>query len=108
MACAGKLYSTSSQFRPIRSLISIQTSTRNGVAIGASLVNETDEIMLISDNGILVRTRVREVREMGRATQGVRLINRYLEMQVDQLDAIGSSSSLVPMTRAALSGREHY
>ncbi len=61
--------------RGTKGMISIQTSTRNGVAIGASLVNETDEIMLISDNGILVRTRVREVREMGRATQGVRLIN---------------------------------
>ena len=61
--------------RGTKGMISIQTSARNGVAIGASLVNETDEIMLISDNGVLVRTRVCEVREMGRATQGVRLIN---------------------------------
>ncbi|MEN9760006.1 MAG: hypothetical protein RL676_1157, partial [Pseudomonadota bacterium] len=47
---------------------------RNGKVVGAVLVNPTDEIMLITDKGVLVRTRVSEVREMGRATQGVTLI----------------------------------
>ena len=56
-------------------MIAIQTSTRNGKVVGAVLVNPTDEIMLITTGGILVRTRVSEIREMGRATQGVTLIN---------------------------------
>jgi len=42
--------------------------------VGAVLVDPNDEIMLITDKGVLVRTRVAEVREMGRATQGVTLI----------------------------------
>ncbi len=56
-------------------VISIQSTERNGEVIGAELVNEDDEIMLISSGGTLVRTRVREVSSMGRNTQGVRLIN---------------------------------
>ncbi len=55
-------------------VISIQTSERNGAVVGAVLVEEGDQIMLISERGILVRTRVSEVRAMGRNTQGVRLI----------------------------------
>jgi DNA gyrase subunit A len=55
-------------------MIAIQTSERNGKVVGAVLVNPSDEIMLITDKGVLVRTRVSEVREMGRATQGVTLI----------------------------------
>jgi DNA gyrase subunit A len=55
-------------------MIAIQTSERNGKVVGAVLVDEADEIMLITDKGVLVRTRVAEVREMGRATQGVTLI----------------------------------
>jgi len=56
-------------------VISIQTSERNGNVIGAVLVDEKDEIMLISNQGTLVRTRCAEVSEVGRNTQGVRLIN---------------------------------
>ncbi len=56
-------------------VISIQTSNRNGNVIGAVLVNQEDEIMLISDGGTLVRTRVSEISVLGRNTQGVRLIN---------------------------------
>ena len=55
-------------------VISIQTSERNGAVIGAELVDEHDEIMLITDAGTLVRTRVAEVSSMSRNTQGVRLI----------------------------------
>ncbi len=55
-------------------VISIQTSVRNGAVVGAVLVEEGDQIMLISERGILVRTRVSEVRAMSRNTQGVRLI----------------------------------
>jgi DNA gyrase subunit A len=56
-------------------MIAIQTTARNGKVVGAVLVNSTDEIMLITTGGVLVRTRVSEIREMGRATQGVTLIN---------------------------------
>ncbi len=55
-------------------VIGMQTSERNGSVVGAVQVSETDEIMLISDKGTLVRTRVDEVSVQGRNTQGVRLI----------------------------------
>jgi len=54
---------------------SIQTSERNGEVIGAELVGEEDEIMLITSRGTLVRTKVDEVSIMGRNTQGVKLIS---------------------------------
>jgi DNA gyrase subunit A len=53
----------------------IAISERNGLVVAAKLVNEDDEIMLITTGGILIRTRVKEIRELGRATQGVTLIN---------------------------------
>ena len=56
-------------------VISIQTSERNGSVVGAQLVNENDDVMLITSGGKLVRTRVAEIRVMGRNTQGVRLIS---------------------------------
>ena len=55
-------------------VIGMQTSDRNGAVVGAVQVKESDEIMLISDKGTLVRTRVVEVSVQGRNTQGVRLI----------------------------------
>ena len=55
-------------------VIGIQTSERNGAVVGAAQVTEADEIMLISDKGTMVRTRVTEVSVQGRNTQGVRLI----------------------------------
>ncbi len=60
--------------RGTKGMIAIQTSERNGKVVGATLVEATDEIMLITTGGILIRTRVSEIREMGRATQGVTLI----------------------------------
>ncbi len=53
----------------------IATSERNGAVVVARLVNDEDEIMLITTGGVLIRTRVKEIRELGRATQGVTLIN---------------------------------
>ena len=53
----------------------IATSERNGTVVAARLVNDDDEIMLITTGGVLIRTRVKEIRELGRATQGVTLIN---------------------------------
>lgn len=61
--------------RGTKGMIAIQTSARNGKVVGAVLVKPSDEIMLITTGGVLVRTRVSEIREMGRATQGVTLIN---------------------------------
>ena len=55
-------------------VISIQTNERNGAVVGAVQVSSDNEIMLISDNGTLVRTRVAEISCLGRNTQGVRLI----------------------------------
>ena len=63
------------QGRMGQGIISIRTSGRNGAVIGAQLVEENDEIMLITDGGKLVRTRVNEVRVLGRNTQGVKLIS---------------------------------
>ncbi|GGX43113.1 DNA gyrase subunit A [Undibacterium squillarum] len=61
--------------RGTKGMIAIQTSERNGKVVAATLVSSTDEIMLITTGGVLIRTRVSEIREMGRATQGVTLIS---------------------------------
>jgi DNA gyrase subunit A len=60
--------------RGTKGMIAIQQSERNGRVVAATLVRADDEIMLITDRGVLVRTRVSEIRELGRATQGVTLI----------------------------------
>ncbi len=60
--------------RGTKGMIAIQQSERNGRVVAATLVRPEDEIMLITDKGVLVRTRVSEIRELGRATQGVTLI----------------------------------
>ena len=60
--------------RGTQGMIAIQTSERNGKVVAATLVSSDDEIMLITDGGVLIRTRVNEIREMGRSTQGVTLI----------------------------------
>ena len=60
--------------RGTKGMIAIQQSERNGKVVAATLVRAEDEIMLITDKGVLVRTRVSEIRELGRATQGVILI----------------------------------
>jgi DNA gyrase subunit A len=60
--------------RGTKGMIAIQTTERNGAVVAAVLVEPRDEIILITSGGVLVRTRVAEIREMGRATQGVTLI----------------------------------
>jgi len=69
-------------------VISIQTSDRNGDVIGAVPVSNDDEIMLITTNGTLVRTRVPEISEMGRNTQGVRLIRLSENEKLSGLEQI--------------------
>jgi DNA gyrase subunit A len=83
--------------RGTKGMIAIQTSERNGKVVAATLVEQTDEIMLITTGGVLIRTRVSEIREMGRATQGVTLIavedgtklsglQRVVESDVDEVE----------------------
>jgi DNA gyrase subunit A len=61
--------------RGTKGMIAIQQSERNGKVVAAALVRPDDEVMLISTGGVLIRTRVKSIREMGRSTQGVTLIN---------------------------------
>ena len=75
--------------RGTKGMIAIQTTARNGRVVAACLVSETDEIMLITDKAVVVRTRVAEVRALGRATQGVTLI------------AVDEGSTLVGVQRIA-------
>ncbi len=55
--------------------IAINTGERNGDLVAATLVGETDDLMLITSGGVLIRTKVEQIRETGRAAAGVRLIN---------------------------------
>ena len=61
--------------RGTQGMIAIQTSTRNGKVVAAVLVRPEDEIMMITTGGVLIRTKVKQIRVMGRSTQGVTLIN---------------------------------
>jgi DNA gyrase subunit A len=60
--------------RGSQGVIAMETSVRNGALVAARLVTDRDEIILITSGGVLIRTRVHEIREMGRNTQGVTLI----------------------------------
>jgi DNA gyrase subunit A len=85
--------------RGTKGMIAIQQSERNGKVVAATLVHADDEIMLITDKGVLVRTRVSEIRELGRATQGVTLIGLDDGSQLSGLqrivenDAIGAAEA---------------
>ncbi len=77
-------------------VISIKTSERNGAQIGAVRVNEDDEIMLITDGGTLVRTRVADVSQMGRDTQGVTMIRLSKDERligIERIEALESDGS---------------
>jgi DNA gyrase subunit A len=69
-------------------MIAMQTSERNGALVGAVLVIDTDEIMLITSGGILVRTRVDEISIVGRNTQGVRVIRLDKKEKVVGVDRV--------------------
>ena len=90
--------------RGTKGMIAIQQSERNGKVVAATLVHADDEIMLITDKGVLVRTRVSEIRELGRATQGVTLIGldegsklsglqRIVENDANPADAEGADEA---------------
>ena len=93
--------------RGIQGVISIQTSERNGQVVGATQVAESDEIMLITDRGTLVRTRADGVSQLSRNTQGVTLIRltdgerlvsveRVAEQDEDELDEDGAAETASP------------
>ena len=82
--------------RGTKGMVAIQTSERNGRVVSAKLVSEKDETMLITTGGVLIRSSVSEIREMGRATQGVRLINLGTDEKLaglvkveEQVDLVG-------------------
>src|SRR5262245_63410243 len=60
--------------RGTRGVINIDANERNGEVVGMKLVNDAGQVMLITEKGILIRTRVSEIRETGRNASGVRLI----------------------------------
>ena len=69
-------------------VISMQTSDRNGQVVGAVLVTDHDEIMLITNGGVLVRTKVDEISVVGRNTQGVRVIRLDKNEKVVGVDRV--------------------
>ncbi len=77
--------------RGTQGMIAIQTSERNGKVVAATLVNPEDEIMLIGTSGVLIRTRVNEIREMGRTAQGVTLMNMEKGEKLAGLSRIAES-----------------
>ncbi|HDR1021377.1 TPA: DNA topoisomerase (ATP-hydrolyzing) subunit A [Pasteurella multocida] len=91
--------------RNTKGVISIKVSERNGKVVAATQVEETDQIMLITDAGTLVRTRVNEISVVGRNTQGVRLIRtaedetlvglqRVCEMDDEEAEDFDSESAV--------------
>ncbi|GFO74098.1 DNA gyrase subunit A [Bathymodiolus platifrons methanotrophic gill symbiont] len=80
-------------------MIAMQTSERNGKLVGAVLVADNDEIMLITDGGVLVRTRVNEISVVGRNTQGVRVIrlgSKEKLIGVDKIDGLAEDEESEP------------
>ena len=89
--------------RGTKGMVAIQTSERNGRVVSAKLVSEKDETMLITTGGVLIRSSVSEIREMGRATQGVRLINLGTDEKLaglvkveEQVDLVGPGDEEEP------------
>ena len=79
------------QGRGGQGVISIQTSERNGDSVGAILVEDHDEAMLITNGGTLVRTRVAEVSIIGRNTQGVKIIGVSENEQLISIEKVAES-----------------
>ncbi|UDG82080.1 DNA gyrase subunit A [Candidatus Vallotia cooleyia] len=80
--------------RGTKGIIATQTSERNGKMVAATLVEPDSEIMLITTAGVLIRTRVAEIREMGRVTQGVTLINLDKGTKLSGLQQIAETDRL--------------
>jgi DNA gyrase subunit A len=95
--------------RATKGVVSIKVSERNGSVVGAVQVDENDEIMLISDQGTLVRTRAAEVSTVGRNTQGVTLIRTVDGEHVvglQRIDEVEEVAELVDADENAEGGQE--
>jgi DNA gyrase subunit A len=77
------------QRRGGKGIILIETSERNGPVVGIALVNEQDEVMLVTDRGQTIRTRVSEIRLTGRNAQGVRVMNVEAGERVVAIEPVG-------------------
>jgi DNA gyrase subunit A len=83
-------------------VINIDASERNGDVVGMNAVCDNDELMLITEKGILIRTKVNEIRETGRNAQGVRLIklddgDRLVAMaRIDVAEAVVEAEGETP------------
>ncbi len=96
--------------RATKGVVSIKVSERNGKVVGAVQVEELDEIMLITDNGTLVRTRVNEVSVIGRNTQGVRMIRTADDEHVvalQRIDEIEAAEVTEDQTETSEHNPEH-
>ena len=89
-----------------KGVINIKTTERNGQVVAIKAVNDKDELMMITVNGMMLRTDLKEVREIGRATQGVRLI------RLDENDKVVAVAKIAPegdeecADESAVSGEE--
>ncbi|AEV26312.1 MULTISPECIES: DNA gyrase subunit A [Azospira] len=77
--------------RGTQGVMAIAASERNGKIVAAKLVTDADEVMLITTGGVLIRTRVAEIRELGRATQGVTLISLDAGEKLSGLEKVAES-----------------
>jgi DNA gyrase subunit A len=78
------------QSRGGKGIINIKVTGKNGEAVGMKTVSDKDEVMLITEKGMIVRSPVKDIRATGRSTQGVRL------MKLDKGDKISSVAKIVP------------
>ena len=92
--------------RGTQGVIAIDTGERNGKLVAVALVEEQDELMLMTTGGVLIRTRVSEVRETGRTAQGVRLINLDEGEQLISLEKVAESDEDLPVDDDAIDGVE--
>ena len=83
-------------------VIAIATTARNGKVVAATLVEPEDEIMMITDGGVLIRTRVNEIRSLGRSTQGVTLINLGEGEKLTSLQRVAEQDEEMPGTTPEL------
>ncbi len=83
------------QSRGGKGIINIKVTGKNGEAVGMNAVSDKDELMLITEKGMIVRSPVKDIRATGRSTQGVRL------MKLDKGDKIASIAKIVPEDEAA-------
>jgi len=83
------------QSRGGKGIINIKVTGKNGEAVGMKTVSDKDELMLITEQGMIVRSPVKDIRATGRSTQGVRL------MKLDKGDKIASVAKIIPEDEAA-------